>query len=40
MITYFTRIIHPDYCGFDYCGIFCGNNNRDNRSILVSDKIL
>jgi hypothetical protein len=35
MITHFTCIIYPDYLGFDYCGIFHGNNNRDNRGIPV-----
>jgi hypothetical protein len=35
MITHFTRIIYPDYRGFDYCGIFRFNNNRDNRGIPV-----
>jgi hypothetical protein len=35
MIIHFTRIIYPDYRGFDYCGIFRGNNNRDNRGIPV-----
>jgi hypothetical protein len=33
MITHFTRIIYPNYRGFDYCGIFRGNNNCDNRGI-------
>jgi hypothetical protein len=35
MITHFTRIIYPNYSGFDYCSIFRGNNNRDNRGIPV-----
>lgn len=34
-ITHFTCIIYPDYRGFDYCGIFRGNNNRSNRGIPV-----
>jgi hypothetical protein len=35
MITHFILIMYPDYRGFDYCGIFRGNNNRDNRGIPV-----
>jgi hypothetical protein len=35
MINNFTRIIYPDYGGFDYCGIFRGSNNRYNRGIPV-----
>jgi hypothetical protein len=35
MIAHFTRIIYLDYRGFDYCGNFRGNNNRDNRGIPV-----
>jgi hypothetical protein len=33
MITHPTRIIYPDYRGFDYCDIFRGNSNRYNRGI-------
>jgi hypothetical protein len=35
MITHFTRIIYPDYLGFDYCDILRGNNNRDNQGTPV-----
>jgi hypothetical protein len=39
MIAHFTRIIYLDYRGFDYCGIFRGNNNRDNRGIPAHSKL-
>jgi hypothetical protein len=35
MLTHFTCVIHPNYRGFNYCGIFRGNNNHYNLGIPV-----